>query len=245
MTMPNVIRKQYFNVSFNKRIAFHIYLLLTMLFLMSPIASQAGNKTHSGDELISLTAKEEPLADVLKKISMSTGYEIILDDNWRSYPVTVSLEEIPLNRGLKRILKDLNNAIVYVSSKKIEIIIYDKISHERESSASSNEKASNSPNRSYHPPAPGTRGSQVLEKEEAPPDDSAVSGEESETGISENDQRKKEKLEDFKTKTDERINKNLEDVSSEDRTDRNNQSESSSGEETESSQGPERSGNNE
>ena len=244
MVRPKVIQKQDFIVSFDRRITFHVYLLLISVFLMLPIASWAGNKTHSGDELISLTAKEEPLADVLKKISMSTGYEIILGDNWRSYPVTVSLEEVPLNRGLKRILKDLNNAIVYVSSKKIEIIIYDKISHERESSASSNERAPNSSGRSYRPPAPGTRDSQVLERE-APPDDSAVSGEESETGTSENDESKNKKLENFKTKTDERAHTNLEDISSGRRSDRNNQREPSSNEEIESSQGSETSGNNE
>jgi hypothetical protein len=205
-------------------------------FVPSAHCLWAGNKTGPGDEFISLTAKNEPLGDVLKKISMATGYEIILDNNWRGYPVTVSIEDIPLNKGLKRILKDLNNVIVYVSSKKIKIIIYDKISPDRGSSIS--------PGRSYLPPASGTLDSQALEREEAAPDNSAVSGEESEPDVSEHDESKNKKLENFKPKTDEGPLTNIEDTSSKGRSGQKNQSESSSGEGTESSQGPESSGNN-
>ena len=97
-----------------------------MLSLILPIVSSTGNETNTADELISLTVKYEPLEDVLKKVSMATGYEISLDNKWQSYRVTASLEEVSLDKGLKQILRNLNNVIIYGSSKKIKIIIYDK-----------------------------------------------------------------------------------------------------------------------
>lgn len=100
-------------------------LFLAIFPLLFPISSTAGSETNVGDELISLTVKDEPLGDVLYKVSLATGYEISLDNKWENHRVTASLEEVPLHRGLKRILKNLNSAIIYVSSKKIKIIIYD------------------------------------------------------------------------------------------------------------------------
>jgi|GEM_PF-4106502 len=227
MVKPEDIRKRYLSIFFDQSIAFKIYLFLAFLFLMSSIASLAGNKTNTGDELISLTAKDEPLGDVLNKISRATGYEIDLDHDWRDYLVSVTLEKVPLHKGLKRILKDLNNVIVYVSSKKIKIIIYDKISPDRGSSAPSNpnERPLISPNRSYRPPAPGIPDSQAIEKEEAPSENPAASGE--------------------KLETDKRTPTNLEDKSSKRRSEQNKQSESSSGEDTDSSQSSKSSSNNE
>jgi hypothetical protein len=84
--------------------------------------------THA--ELISMTIEDEPLGDVLKKISMATGYEFSLDDSWQSYRVTASLEKVSLHKGLKRILRNLDNAIIYGSDRKIKIIIYDKTAPE-------------------------------------------------------------------------------------------------------------------
>jgi hypothetical protein len=233
MVRPGDIRKPCFSVFFHRSFAINVYLLLVIFFFMLPIASSADNKTNSGDELISLTAKDEPLEYVLRKISMATGYEIVLDNAWRGYLVSVTLEKVPLDMGLKRILKDLNNVIVYVSSKKIKIIIYDKVSPEAVSPAPSNEKASISPGRSYTPPSREIPDSQALENEEAPPDNPGVSGEESETDASGNAERKNKKLENFKKRTDKR------------RPEQNDQGESPSGDETERSQKPEGSGNNE
>ena len=232
MARSGDIRKQYFSVIFDQPVSFKICLLLALLFLMSPIASFAGSKTHTGDELISLTAKDEPLGDVLNKISIATGFEIVLDHKWKSYLVSVALEKVPLHKGLKRILKDLNNVIVYVSSKKIKIIIYDKISPQKGSSAPSNERPLISPSRSYHPPAPDIPDSQDIEREEAPADNPGVSGEASDTGASENDERQNKALESIKTKSDKGTHTDLENKSSGRGSEPNDQSESSS-EETE------------
>jgi hypothetical protein len=247
MVKPEDIRKPYMSVFFDQSFAFKIFLFLAFLFLMPSMASLAGNRANTGDELISLTAKDEPLGDVLNKISMATGCEIDLDHDWQDYLVSVTLEKVPLQKGLKRILKDLNNVIVYVSNKKIKIIIYDKISPDRGSSAPSNpnERSLIAPKRSYRPPTPGIPDSQALEKEEAPPENPAVSGEASETDTDNNDESKNKKLENFKPTRDRRTQKNLEDNSTKRRSEQNNPSESSSGEDTNGTQNTGSSGPNE
>ncbi|MEJ2655782.1 MAG: hypothetical protein P8012_01110 [Desulfobacterales bacterium] len=236
MIKPEVIRKPYFSVFTDQPTASYFYLFLAILLFMLPISSSAGNNTNIGNELISLTAKDEPLGDVLKKVSAATGYEIILDNNWQSYPVSISLDKVSLQKGLKRILKDLNNVIVYVSSKKINIIIYDKISPQKESSPSSTDASFGrnpvSRQRSYRPPTPDIPDPQALEKEEASPDDPSVSGEESETNTSDNDGEENTKHENLKTKTDESPPSDLEDRSSEDGSKQKNKVETSLDEET-------------
>ena len=98
---------------------------------------------------------------MLKKISMATGYEINLDSEWQSHRVTASLEDVSLDKGLKRILRNLNYVIIYGSDQKIKIIIYDKIASEGVSSAPSTDKSFNSTS------VPGLPASQVLEKEDS------------------------------------------------------------------------------
>jgi type II secretory pathway component GspD/PulD (secretin) len=141
-----------------------------MLSLILPIVSSAGNETNTADELISLTVKDEPLEDVLKKVSIATGYEISLDNKSQSYRVTASLEEVSLHKGLKQILRNLNNVIIYGSSKKIKIIIYDKTTPEGVSSAPSTDKSFHRTpvyQRQYHHPSvTQLPSSQVLEKED-------------------------------------------------------------------------------
>jgi type II secretory pathway component GspD/PulD (secretin) len=123
--------KHYVSVFAHHYIALIILLFFATLSLFLPISSSAANETNAGDELISLTVKDEPLGDVLYKVSIATGYDISLDNKWQNYRVTASLEEVSLHKGLKRILRNLNSAIIYVSSKKIKIIIYDKTATNR------------------------------------------------------------------------------------------------------------------
>ena len=129
----------YFSAFADHRIALIILLFLATLSLFLPVSSSAASEIDSGEKLISLTVKDEPLGDVLYKVSMATGYDISLDDKWQNYRVTASLEEVSLQKGLKRILKNLNSAIIYVSSKKIKIIIFDKTASEGASYTPSDE----------------------------------------------------------------------------------------------------------
>jgi type II secretory pathway component GspD/PulD (secretin) len=127
--------KHYFSVFTRRHIALTIFLFLVMLCLILPVSSTEGNESNMGDELISLTVKDEPLGDVLYKVSMATGYDIIVDNKWQNYRVSASLEEVSLHKGLKRILRNLNSAIIYVSRKRIKIVIYDKTTPDKASLA--------------------------------------------------------------------------------------------------------------
>jgi type II secretory pathway component GspD/PulD (secretin) len=183
--------KHYFNVFTHQHIALIIFLFLAMLSLILPISFARGNESNVGEELISLTAKDEPLGDVLYKVSMASGYDISLDSKWQNYRVTASLEEVSLHKGLKRILRNLNSAIIYVSIKKIKIIIYDKTASEGVSLAPSTdqsfERTPVSQRRPYRPLEHRPPISQAIEKEdgslthEEPSDNPVVSGQESET----------------------------------------------------------------
>ena len=135
--------KHYFDVFNLQHIALNILWFLVILSLILPIVSTAGGETDTDHKVISLTVKDEPLGDVLKKISLATGYEISLDNKGQSHLVTVSLEKVSLHKGLKRILRNLNNVIIYGLDKKIEIIIYDKTTSEAVSSVPSTDKSFN------------------------------------------------------------------------------------------------------
>ena len=185
--------KHYFNVFAHHHIALIILVFLATLSLLLPISLSAANATDAGDELISLTVKDEPLEDVLYKVSKATGYDISLDNKGQNHRVTASLEKVSLHKGLIRILRDLNYVIIYGSDQKIKIIIYDKTASEGVSSAPSTDKSFN------RTPVPRLPASQVLEKEdssgtkEKPSDYSVVSGQESETNAPTNKEDKKTK----------------------------------------------------
>jgi len=227
--------KQYFSVYTHQHIALTIFLFLTMLSLILPIASTTGNETNTADELVSLTVKDEPLGDVLKKVSMAAGYEISLDNKWQSYRVTVSLEEVSLHKWLKQILRNLNNAIIYDSNKKIKIIIYDKTAPERVSSDPSTDKSFDrtpvSRRRSHHPTVTQLPSSQVLEKEdgseneEEPSDEPDVSGQETETSAPVIEGEEKTKFKELKIEANEGANTDLQEKSSGESSEQDNQTE--------------------
>jgi hypothetical protein len=82
----------------------------------------------AGDDPISLNVKNEPLGDVLAKIAETTGYQISVSESWADMPVTATFKDLPLQKGLKRILGNTNNAIIYGAGGRIKIVIYDKAS---------------------------------------------------------------------------------------------------------------------
>lgn len=235
--------KQYFSVFTRRHIALNIFLSLTLVSVMLPIPSLAGTETHTADELISLTVKDEPLGDVFKKISMATGYEISLDTKWQSYRVTASLEAVSLHKGLKQILRNLNSVIIYGSSRTIQIIIYDKTAPEGVSSAPSTDTSLDRtpvPRRRSRPPQE-TQGppSQVLEKEDGSEnqkessDETDISGEKSETGRSNIEGEEKTTSKELSIGTNEEANTDSQEQSAEESTEQDTQAESKSDGETE------------
>jgi hypothetical protein len=78
------------------------------------------------EELISLDIKNKPLGEVLEDISAETGYQFSIDESWNKFPVTASIKNEPLHKGLQRILRNLNNAVIYGSDGTIKIKIYER-----------------------------------------------------------------------------------------------------------------------
>ena len=78
------------------------------------------------DPVISLTVKDEPLADVLDTISEETGYQFHLSPAWQSHPVSATIINLPLEKGLKRLLKSLNYTIIWESEDTIVIKVFGK-----------------------------------------------------------------------------------------------------------------------
>ena len=227
--------KHYFSVFTLRHIALSILLSFTTISLFLPLSSSAGN-VNVGEELISLTARDEPLGDVLYKVSMATGYDIRIDDKWQNYRVTASLEDVSLHKGLKRILRNLNSAIIYVSSKKIKIIIYDKTASEDESLAPSTEKSlERTPDSQPRPDRPLEHRpptSQAIEKvdrsktDEEPSDNPVVSDQESETSGPDREGEEKSKPEGLKSDLNEGTNQDLEGKSTENSSEQDNPPES-------------------
>ena len=106
--------------------AFPIILSGLICCCILTIASPAGCKDSIAEERISLDVKDQPLGEVLEDLSAETGYRFRIDERWNNFPVTASMKNEPLHQGLKRILRNLNNAVIYGSDKTIRIKIYDQ-----------------------------------------------------------------------------------------------------------------------
>lgn len=74
---------------------------------------------------VSLNAKEKKLDDVLAQLAAESGYNIVYNQEWGDYPISIQLESESLEGALNRILKTLDHAIVLdESNKKIVLYIY-------------------------------------------------------------------------------------------------------------------------
>jgi hypothetical protein len=67
--------------------------------------------------LFSVNLKEEPLGEVLKKISNDTGFKITIDPVWTGVPISASFNSLPIDQGLRRILSKLNHSLIFNESE--------------------------------------------------------------------------------------------------------------------------------
>ena len=101
-----------------------LFWLVGFCGILNP--SPAFSEKSVADEIISLDVTDQPLGEVLDKISDAAGCRFSIDTSWEGYPITASFKNEPLYRVLKRIFRDLNNAVIYKSDRTIKIIIYDE-----------------------------------------------------------------------------------------------------------------------
>ena len=114
--------KQFLN--YKKVLTYTLVFILSLLFLHVGIVQHAIGAESKDEPNISLKVENKRLGDVLKIITLDTGFKFKLNDQWISYPVNASIENLPLHRGLKLILRGLNHTIIYESNKTIKIMVY-------------------------------------------------------------------------------------------------------------------------
>lgn len=105
-----------------------IQYLIICLLISAGVGSAPGFPAADGeaDPRISLTAKNEPLGDVLDAITADTGYQFKLNSQWESWPVSATIGNLPLEQGLKRLLRSLNYTIIWEADRTISIMVYGK-----------------------------------------------------------------------------------------------------------------------
>lgn len=100
------------------------------LFLIGVIGSIPGNLAtaagNTADPTISLTVTNEPLGEVLDNITADTGYQFRLNSKWEAWPVSATIVNLPLEQGLKRLLRSLNHSIVWETDQTITIMVFGK-----------------------------------------------------------------------------------------------------------------------
>lgn len=113
----------------------HGYWLTILLIILTFCGMAQGKSEFS--ELVSVDANNEPLSEVLDDVSQASGYEFIIDENWDDLPISVKFDAMPVDEALKRILANVNHAIIYNSDRKLVIRIYEKDSNAYNNSSAS------------------------------------------------------------------------------------------------------------
>jgi len=90
------------------------------LILLSAVAGE------TAEPRITLTAANQPLGEILDNITGETGYRFNLNDRWEEYPVSATIRNLPLEQGLKRLLRSLNHTIIWESDKVVTIKVFGK-----------------------------------------------------------------------------------------------------------------------
>jgi hypothetical protein len=108
------------------------YLEVFLLFCLGATATILsptpciGSESGEQPTVFSLDVKDEPLIDVLNKISKLTGYEIAVTGKWTYLPITVSIKNASIHKALNKLLRKFNHTIVVDDSKKkVTLTLYD------------------------------------------------------------------------------------------------------------------------
>lgn len=100
--------------------------LIISLFLLISTSAACG-------EAYSLQVSKKPLKNVLDELSALSGITFIYDDDWGDFPITVQFKNIELEPALKRILTNLNHAVIFNPDGSITIRIYEVVNRQRNS----------------------------------------------------------------------------------------------------------------
>jgi hypothetical protein len=110
------------------------FCLISILFIL--LISGTIDQVMTQEPLIKLTAENKSLGNILDDITRETGYHFNLDHEWKGHLVSATIDNLPLERGLKRLLRSLNYTIVWESDRLITIKIFGKVDAKRPRPAS-------------------------------------------------------------------------------------------------------------
>ena len=102
-------------------------ILWLLLFSGNEIAVTPASATDSvAYPVIKLTVNNQPLGEVLNAITDETGYAFSINEEWESHPVSATIDNLSLEQGLKRLLRNLNHTIIWDSNQTVTIMVYGK-----------------------------------------------------------------------------------------------------------------------
>ncbi len=105
--------------------------LSVVLLLDHPLAAQEVTE----EPLIRLSVADQPLVEVLDRITADTGYQFNINPAWERHRVSATLLDVPVERGLKRLLRSLNHSIVWETNRVVSIMVYGKVEPGRDDGA--------------------------------------------------------------------------------------------------------------
>lgn len=101
-----------------------LFLGLSLFCFVTPAPLFADGQSSTPEPLVSVEAQNEPLGEVLEKLSRETSFRFSIEEAWEDHPVNIAFQNLPLSDGLNRILANLNHAVLYESAEEIRIAIY-------------------------------------------------------------------------------------------------------------------------
>ena len=114
------------NIPICRYISGCLVLLMCMLSIVNVPGSSAAD-SDAKRESVTIDVVDEPLNQVLARISEASGYEIVFDEEWGNEPVSLTFKDEPLEKALNRVLANLNHAVVwYEEERRIKIFISGK-----------------------------------------------------------------------------------------------------------------------
>lgn len=101
--------------------------LIKMLLLMAaiPIFYMTAMAEVDPDAKITMEAKNQPLSQVLDRLSQNTGYTFTYSAEWADLNISVKVVNLDIDKTLRKILSNHNFAMLYEENGNIRIMIFD------------------------------------------------------------------------------------------------------------------------
>lgn len=115
------------SVTLITRIVFPALLFAALLSAALPATPCRGSDRAAADPAITLDVQNEPLRNVLGRISKATRWKITVPDKWMDRPITQRLNRVSMEEGLRFILKDagIENLLLTYDEGRKTVTVYD------------------------------------------------------------------------------------------------------------------------